>query len=250
MSDPSAPQPPYRPQQWPAHPVQPAPAAPGWGPPPAPPRKRPTALIVTAVVAAGVLVLCAAVAVVVHVAARGGAKPSASSPARSTPSAAASASTAGDRKLRLTAPDTIGQWKKAANQDRARQMGDALGTVAITEPFAAQYQDTKAASHIAVLWGGTGPTLGGGREQDQLSSYMFQLTQSINGGAAVTPAPVDPGIIGGVAACAPTEQYGITITTCLWIADGVMLGFMFSDVQPDEAGGYVHDMLPAVVVLS
>jgi hypothetical protein len=54
-------------------------------------------------------------------------------------------------------------------------------------------------------------------------------------------------MIGGLAECA---QVGGSVagTVCYWVADEILLGFVFSAIPPDVAAGHLREMLTGVVV--
>jgi hypothetical protein len=247
---PSYPQPDYNAQ--PGYAPQPYPGQPGWGAAPTPPpKKNRTALIVTLVVAAVALVVCGGiVAIAVNLdsnkttpgaTASGG--PSATGPKSSSGSSASAGKTP-----TLTAPETIGTWKKAASQDQADALSKSLSDAGVTNPFAAQYQDTTKATKIAAVWGGTGAIFSAGGAQRQLDAFFTGMGKQLNGGQATTPITVDPGSIGGKAECAKTSTSGVTFSACAWVGTNVLLAFLFNGTEPDAAGTQVRLMLPAMVV--
>ncbi len=251
---PSHPQPDYNAQ--PAYPPpgyasQPYPGQPGWGAAPTPPKKNRTALIVTLVVAAVALVLCGGIAAIAvnldsnkttpDAAASGG--PSATGPKSSSGSSASAGKTP-----TLTAPATIGTWKKDASQDQADALSKSLSDAGVKNPFAAQYRDKTKASKVVAVWGGTGAIFSAGGAQRQLDAFFTGMGTQLNGGQATTPVTVDPGPIGGKAECAKTDASGVTFATCAWVGTNVLLAFLFNATEPGAAGTQVRLMLPAMVI--
>ena len=211
---------------------------PGYGPPPGPgpaaPNPNRTGVIVSVVVAAVALVLCAGIAAVAYTVTRNDKVDNATP---STPAAA------GGKQLKLVSPDTIGQWKKSASQRPAEDMNKSTP---LAHPFAASYDDTKSAGRSVLLFGGTDPSIGPAREDSELRSFVAGLTD-LNGGTPVTPVIVDPGMIGGQARCAKVSGAGAIDTLCLWVADGVELGFAFGGATPEDPRGHIRTMLTEIV---
>ncbi|MFF5226383.1 hypothetical protein [Dactylosporangium sp. NPDC000521] len=218
------PQPQYGPAQY-HHPQ--------WTPPPA---KNRTALIVSIV--AGVVVLLFAAAVTVAYSLTRDDEPAA------TASAASTAGGSGEKRLRLTAPAAVGPWKKATSQELAGKMS-AAGTVGlIDEPFAAQYDN---GGLTAVLWGGTGKDIRYDSAQELFTAFV-KAALTITPGTPGTTTPVDPGMIGGQAYCVPIKSSGASSSACLWYADQLVVGFVFTGGEPDAAGPAVKEMLSGLVV--
>jgi len=229
---------------------QPYPGQPAWGGPVMePPKKSRTALIVSLVVAGVALVVCGGIAAVAYNFDSG----------KDTPDAAASggASTAGPNRSgattssgktpTLTAPATIGSWKKSASQDQADLLSKQLSDAGVKNPFAAQYQDKTKSTKTVAVWGGTGAIFSAGGAQKQLDAFFTGIGKTLNGGESTTPIKVDPGSVGGTAECSKIDNSGITFSVCAWVNTNVLLAFMFNAIEPDAAGAQVRILLPAIV---
>ncbi|MEV4517703.1 hypothetical protein AB0K00_53190 [Dactylosporangium sp. NPDC049525] len=243
---PSYPQPDYNAQ--PAYAPQAYPGQPGWGAAPTPPPKKSrTALIVTLVVTAVALVLCGGIAVIAFNLDSNKTTPNAAAsgdPAAGPKSSSGSAS----KTPTLTAPATIGTWKKSVRQDQADALSKSLSDAGVKDPFAAQYEDKTKASKTAAVWGGTGAIFSAGGAQRQLDAFFTSMGGQLNGGQVTARIKVDPGSAGGTAECTKTDASGVTFSACAWVNTNVLLAFLFNALEPDAAGAQVRLMLPALVI--
>lgn len=151
-------------------------------------------------------------------------------------------------KITLTAPDRIGNLRKAADQAQAETLKDDLRTAGTADPFAAGYEDTAAANRPVIVWGGTGVVFGLGGKQKQLDAFFTSAAGELGGGTMGPRLDVDPGPTGGAAQCANVEGLGLTMSMCAWAGQNALLGFLLTGVTPERGADYLHLLLPAVVV--
>jgi hypothetical protein len=220
------------PQQYPQY------GQPQYAPPPAAAKNR-TALIV-GLVAVVVLVLFGGAVAVAYNLTRD------DEPIATAPTTGKGGGAGGEKRLRLTAVDKVGDWTKAANQERAAKLSAASAVDAIDEPFAAQYDK---AGITASVWGGTGATIG----YDTMPKVFQAFTKAAvaeSPGTPSTVSPVDPGMIGGEAYCMAIAGSSGTSTACFWHAEGVALGFLFTGGEPGDGGPSVKALLAGLLTFS
>jgi hypothetical protein len=214
-----------------------------YGTPPPPPKSRPTALIVLGIVLLVVVVLGGGITTVVLVG-RHSSTPNAQ--AAGTPAPGATASQ--QAKVTLSAPDRIGNLRKKADQSRADSMRTMMSTAGLEQPFAVVYENPAAPGHDTIVWGGTGGAFAMGTPKQQLDAFFAAAGGSLGNGVTVgTATAVDPGSVGGQARCAKINGLGVKLAMCAWTGSSAVLGFLCFGVAPDQAGGQVKQVLPAVV---
>jgi hypothetical protein len=232
------------------------PVSPGYGPQPAPgpygqqpqygqpypqqrfpqqPRKNHRVLIVSIIAAVVVLVGFAGAVAIAYNLTRDDDSPA--------PTSTANAAAGGEQRLRLTAPDSIGAWKKTSNPETANKLSTASSVAVIDEPFAAQYDNAGATVSI---WGGTGRTIGYDTISQAFQEFL-KAALAANPGTPGTPSPVDPGMLGGEAYCSPITSSTGKATVCLWHAQQVALAFLFTGTDPDTAATQVKPMLAGLL---
>ncbi|MEU0559671.1 hypothetical protein [Dactylosporangium sp. NPDC006015] len=164
-------------------------------------------------------------------------------PAATASAASTAGGGGGEKRLRLTAPATVGSWKKASSQELADKLSAAGTVTLIDEPFAAQYDN---GGITAAIWGGTGKDIRFDSAQELFTAFV-KGALTITPGTPGTTSPVDPGLIGGQAYCVAITGSGAGSSACLWFADQLTVGFVFTGGEPDAAGGYVKEMLSGLV---
>ncbi len=128
-------------------------------------------------------------------------------------------------------------------------MRSAMQTAGLGDPFAAIYEDTAAKGHEVIVWGGTGGAFGVGNPQTELDAFFSSAGTQLGSGVSLgSRSDVDPGASGGKAQCSKVNGMSTTMTLCAWLGGNVIVGFIFSGIGVDKAGGQIRTILPAVVV--
>jgi hypothetical protein len=160
-----------------------------------------------------------------------------------------SASDATQVATSLSAPDTIGQLRKRADQSALKQALAKLSNGGVEHPFGVIYDDAAAPGRTAIVWGTVGKAFGMGAAQTRLDS-AFSSTSPLTGTAGFGPrTDVDPGAVSGKAQCAKTEGLGVAMTVCFWSGSDALLGFMFGGLGLNEGKERLLAMLPAIVIV-
>jgi hypothetical protein len=146
----------------------------------------------------------------------------------------------------LSAPDSIGALRKAADQSAADGIRNSLQSAGTEQTIAVVYQDTAAANSPVIIGGATGGLFGILDAQSQVDAFFNGDGGAASGGTVGSTTSVDPGSVGGVAECAVIIGQA-NATLCAWSAGDALVAVVFGGESLDQSAGQLPTILPAVV---
>jgi hypothetical protein len=142
-------------------------------------------------------------------------------------------------KVTLSAPASLGSWKRAADQSSARTLA-AVFTDA-TDTFAVRYEQAAQPPRTLIVLGATAARFQPGDATIQQDAFYTALNKKLNASHPKQPTWAN-GHIGGQSACADTDSLGTGYAACTWIGSGVLLAFLVQDTDIDAASREVEPL--------
>jgi hypothetical protein len=148
-------------------------------------------------------------------------------------------------QVRLPPPDHIGTLVKLPDQSSVNDLVKSLSDAGVYPTLGVVYYDRANPRRAVRVFGGPRRGVFGALDADEL----FDTIMAPPGTTGIGPRQdVDPGPIGGAAACAKYTGAGPPATDCTWVGKDTLVTLILGGTSFDQGIAQMREVLQAVVI--